>query len=200
MRDIPSPQVAWKDYKKDHPDEFRTPVKDENEFNWNHMDMDDGDHGHRGRGGRYGGRFGRRNREWDQRGGQRNNRGGGWNQDNGRWNNGRRGQNGPVQPFIGRGGSGEPAPRPLMGNNFPLMGPNGLPDLTNASPEMIRKEVIPSFVRIAEEGKRNGSINEVQFRDIMKQVCFQSRKRLYNYKCPLVSLQNPSTALNHHPS
>ena len=48
MRDIPSPQVAWKDYKKDHPDQFRTPVKDENEFNWNHMDMDENDH-HRGR-------------------------------------------------------------------------------------------------------------------------------------------------------
>ena len=58
-----------------------------------------------------------------------------------------------------------------MGNNIPLMGPNVLPDLTNASPEMIRKDVIPSFVRIAEEWKRNGSIIEVQFRDIMKQVC-----------------------------
>ena len=164
MRDVPSPQVAWKDYKKDHPDEFRTPVKDENEFNWNHMDMDD----HRGRGGRYGGRFGRRNREWDQRGGTRNNRGG-WNQDIGRWNNGRRGQSGPVQPFIGRGAV-DGAPRPLMGNGFPSFGPNGLPDLTAASPEMIRKEVIPSLVRMAEEGKRNGSINEVQFRDLMKQV------------------------------
>ena len=58
-----------------------------------------------------------------------------------------------------------------MGNNIPLMGPNVLPDLTNASPEMIRKDVIPSFVRIAEVWKRNGSIIEVQFRDIMKQVC-----------------------------
>ena len=58
-----------------------------------------------------------------------------------------------------------------MGNNIPLMGPNVLPDLTNASPEMIRKDVIPSFVRIAEEWKRNGSIIEVQFRDIMNQVC-----------------------------
>lgn len=78
--------------------------------------------------------------------------------------NGRGG--GPIQPFIGRGGGRGP-----VGNNF-FMGPNGgMPDLTNASPEVIRKEVIPTLVRMGEEGKRSGSMNEAQFRDLMAQVC-----------------------------
>ena len=46
----------------------------------------------------------------------------------------------------------------------------GIPDLTTTSPEMIRKEVIPNLVRMGQEGRDNGSINEVQFRDFMAQV------------------------------
>ena len=58
-----------------------------------------------------------------------------------------------------------------MGNNFPMMGPNGLPvDLANISPEMIRKEVIPTMVRMGEEAKRCGTISEAEFRNVMAQV------------------------------
>ena len=73
---------------------------------------------------------------------------------------------GPIQPFIGRGGARGP-----VGNNFSFMGLNGgFPDLANASPEIIRKEVIPTLVRMGEEGKRSGSMNEASFRDLMSQV------------------------------
>ena len=121
----------------------------------------EGDDYYRGRGGRNGGRFGRRQQDWDSRGNMRGNRGG-RNQDNGgRYMNGRGA--GPIQPFIGRGGGRGP-----VGNNFSFMG--GIPDLTNASPEIIRKEVIPTLVRMGEEGKRSGSMNEAQFRELMSQV------------------------------
>ena len=82
--------------------------------------------------------------------------------------NGGRGGQPPIPPFGGgRGGSRQPA----MGNNFPMMGPNGLPvDLANISPEMIRKEVIPTMVRMGEEAKRCGTISEAEFRNVMAQV------------------------------
>ena len=167
-RDAPSPQVGWGNYKKDHPDEYRTPVKEEN-FPWNARMEVDGDDYYRGRGGRNGGRFGRRHQDWDSRGNMRGNRGG-RNQDSGsRYMNGRGA--GPIQPFIGRGGGRGP-----VGNNFSFMG--GIPDLTNASPEIIRKEVIPTLVRMGEEGKRSGSMNEAQFRDLMSQV---GVKWIYSY-------------------
>ena len=52
-----------------------------------------------------------------------------------------------------------------------MMGPNGLPvDLANISPEMIRKEVIPTMVRMGEEAKRCGTISEAEFRNVMAQV------------------------------
>ena len=164
-RDAPSPQVGWGNYKKDHPDEYRTPVKEEN-FPWNARMEVDGDEYYRGRGGRNGngGRFGRMQQDWDSRGHMRGNRGG-RNQDNGgRYMNGRGA--GPIQPFIGRGGARGP-----VGNNFSFMGLNsGFPDLANASPEIIRKEVIPTLVRMGEEGKRSGSMNEASFRELMSQV------------------------------
>merc|ERR1719154_620133 len=129
------------------------------------MEME-GDDYYRGRGGRNGngGRFGRRQQDWDSRGNMRGHRGG-RNQDNGgRYMNGR--GSGPIQPFIGRGGARGP-----VGNSFSFMGLNGgFPDLANASPEIIRKEVIPTLVRMGEEGKRSGSMNEASFRDLMSQI------------------------------
>ena len=114
----------------------------------------------RGRGGRDRGRFGRRKQDWEMRGGHRGR--GGWNQDNGRWMNGRGGQGGPMPPF-GRGGPRGGAP-PMMGNNLPM------PNLSTISPENVRKEVIPSFVKMVEEGKRNGRVNDSEFRLIMTEV------------------------------
>ena len=156
-REAPSPQVGWGHYKEEHPDEYRTPVKEEN-FNWN-MEMDNDNF--RGRGGRNNGRFGRRKQDWDQRGGMRGGGRGGWNQD--RWTNGR-GQNGPPPFMGGRGGA--------RSQNFGqfMPGQGGVPDFNTTSPEMIRKQVIPYLVKMGEEGKRSGTLNETQYRDIMNQV------------------------------
>ena len=162
-RDAPSPQVGWGHYKEEHPDQFRTPVKEEN-FNWGGpMDHDDDYRGGRGGGRDRGGRFGRRRHDgWEGRGGRGNR--GNWNND--RWNNGR-GNNGPVQPFLGGLGGGR-----SMANNFPF------PDINTTSPEVIRKEVIPNVMRMVEEGRNNGSINENQFREFMAQVAMLNETSL----------------------
>ena len=156
-RDAPSPQVGWGVYKEEHPDQFRTPVKEENNFDWNEGEVEH----YRGRGGRErGGRFPRRNQEWDKRGGGRGGRGV-WSHDN-KWKNGRSGPNGNTLPFMANTG-------PQM-RNFPFLGPAGLPDWSSASPEDIRKKVIPMMVRMGEEGKRDGKLNDVEFRNFMEQV------------------------------
>ena len=43
-------------------------------------------------------------------------------------------------------------------------------DLNSTDPEIIRKEVIPKLISMGEQGRRNGTINEMQFRDLMTQV------------------------------
>ena len=171
-RDAPSPQVGWGNYKKDHPDEYRTPVKEEN-FPWGRMETEETGDYYRGRGGRNGGRFGRRQQEWDARGNMRGQRGGrNQDQNGGRWMNGRGG--GSIQPFLGRGGGSRGGPQ----NNFSFPNNGGIPDLSVTSPEMIRKEVIPMMVRMGEEGKRSGTINEAQFRDLMSQVALLNETSL----------------------
>ena len=151
-RDAPSPQVGWGVYKEEHPDQFRTPVKEENNFNWPESEMEH----YRGRSGKErGGRFPRRNQDWDSRGGRGGRGGRGvWNQEN-KWKNGRAGPNGNIPPFMANSG-------PPIQNFFP--------DLNSTSPEIIRKEVIPMLVKMGEEGKRNGKLNEGEFRNIMEQV------------------------------
>jgi hypothetical protein len=37
-------------------------------------------------------------------------------------------------------------------------------------PEVVRKEVIPTLIRIAQEGRERGTVNENQFREFMSQV------------------------------
>ena len=186
MRDAPSPQVGWGVYKEENPDQFRTPVKEEGPFQWG-MDGGDqmgmemgpggrqGDFRDRGRGnlrynGRQGGRFNRRQpNERDNRGGMR---GRGWmHQEGGRWN-GRGG--GPMPPF-GRGGNRMPGPMGQNGPMFPFplgmgLGPGMPMDLNATDPEVIRKEVIPALIKMGEQGRQNGTINEMQFRDLMTQV------------------------------
>ena len=154
-RDAPSPQVGWGVYKEEHPDQFRTPVKEENNFNWEESEMDQ----YRGRGGKdRGGRFPRRNHDGYNRGGGRGGRGGRgvWNQEN-KWKNGRPVPNGNIPPFMANSG-------PPM-QTFP-----GLPDFNSTSPEIIRKEIIPMLVQKGEEGKRSGTLNQEQFRNFMEQV------------------------------
>ena len=174
-RDAPSPQVGWGVYKEEHPDQFRTPVKEEHNFNWSDESVDH----YRGRGGKdRGGRFPRRNQEWDNRG--RGGRGV-WNQDN-KWQNGRGGPNGNIPPFMANSGPQVPM------RNFPFNGSApGLPDWNTAtpelirkevipmlvhttSPEIIRKEVIPMLVQMGEEGKRSGKLNDIEFRNFMEKV------------------------------
>ena len=47
----------------------------------------------------------------------------------------------------------------------------GMPmDLNSTDPEIIRKEVIPKLVAMGEQGRMNGTINDMQFRDLMTQV------------------------------
>jgi len=43
-------------------------------------------------------------------------------------------------------------------------------DLNSTDPEIIRKEIIPKLVAMGEQGRMNGTINEMQFRDLMTQV------------------------------
>jgi len=89
-----------------------------------------------------------------------------------------------MQPF-GRGGARMPGPgMNNMGLPFNFMGgegigPNsllnipGLPpglNLNTNDPEKIRKEVIPALIQAGEHGKQMGTINEIQFRDLMTQV------------------------------
>ena len=187
-RDAPSPQVGWGVYKEEHPDQFRTPVKEENNFNWSEAEMDH----YRGRSSKdRGGRFPRRNPDWDNRGGRGGRGGRGvWNPDN-KWKNGRAGAgtvpNGSIPPFMAN--SGPPV------QNFPFMGTGGLPDWNSTSPEMIRKEfmpmlvnttspeiirkeVIPMLVQLGEEGKRTGKLNEGEFRNLMEQVNIESQYEL----------------------
>ena len=188
-RDAPSPQVGWGVYKEEHPDQFRTPVKEENNFNWEESEMDQ----YRGRGGKdRGGRFPRRNHDGYNRGGGRGGRGGRgvWNQEN-KWKNGRPVPNGNIPPFLANSG-------PPMAN-FPFMGTGGLPDFNSTSPEMIRNEVIPMLVdttspeiirkrvipmlvQMGEEGKRTGKLNEGEFRNLMERVNTQCRSILYTIK------------------
>ena len=190
MRECPSPQVGWGVYKEENPDQYRTPVKEEAPFQWGGMDgieqMDMGPGGRqqhgdfRGRGnGRFNGRQGRFNRRQQPNDGfnRGGNRGRGWgHQDGGRWNGRGGGQGGPLPPF-GRGGTRMPMPGP-MGHNgpmFPFSMGNMVPgmpmDLNTTDPEIIRKEIIPKLISMGEQGRRNGTINEMQFRDLMTQVC-----------------------------
>ena len=189
MRDAPSPQVGWGVYKEENPDQFRTPVKEEGPFQWgmegvdqmgmNQMGMDMGfggrqDFRDRGRGnlrfngGRQGGRFNRRQPN-DNRGGMR---GRGWmHQEGGMWNGRGGGAGGPLPPF-GRGGSRMPGPMGPNGPMFPFslgMGLNPM-DLNATDPEVIRKEVIPKLIKMGEQGLHNGTINQIQFNDLMTQV------------------------------
>ena len=44
----------------------------------------------------------------------------------------------------------------------------GMPkDLNSTDPEVIRKEVIPKPLAMGEQGGMNGTINDMQFRDLM---------------------------------
>merc|ERR1719431_1306870 len=185
MRECPSPQVGWGVYKEENPDQYRTPVKEEAPFQWGmegieQMDMGQGgrqQHGDfRGRGnGRFNGRQGRFNRRQPNDGFNRGgNRGRGWgHQDGGRWNGRGGGQGGPLLPF-GRGGSRMPGPMGHNGPMFPFSMGNMVPgmpmDLNTTDPEIIRKEIIPKLISMGEQGRRNGTINEMQFRDLMTQV------------------------------
>jgi len=179
MRDCPSPQVGWGVYKEENPDQYRTPVKEESPFQWGmegieQMDMGLGNrqqHGDfRGRGNqRFNGRQGRFNRRQPNDGFNRG-RGRGWgHQDGGRWN----GRGGPLPPF-GRGGTRLPGPMGHNGPMFPFpmgnMVHNMPMDLNTTDPEIIRKEVIPKLISMGEQGRRSGTINEMQFRDLMTQV------------------------------
>ena len=176
-RDAPSPQVGWGVYKEEHPDQFRTPVKEENNFNWDEAEMDH----YRGRTGRdRGAKFPRRNPDWDNRGG-RGGRGGRavWNQEN-KWKNGRAVPNGNIPPFLANNG-------PPMQN---FMGAGGIQDwntkspeiireelipmlVSTTSPEIIRKEVIPRLVEMGKEGKKTGTLNEGEFRNFMERVTIE---------------------------
>ena len=44
------------------------------------------------------------------------------------------------------------------------------PDLLRADPEIVRKEVIPKMLMLANECREKGTINEVQYREFMNQV------------------------------
>ena len=168
-RDAPSPQVGWGVYKEEHPDQFRTPVKEENNFNWSEAEVEP----YRGRGGKErGGRFARR-QEWDKRGGGRGGRGV-WSQDT-KWKNGRAGHNGNIPPFLANSG-------PHM-RNFSLMTAGNFPDWNSTSPEIIRKEVIPMLVQMGEDGKRSGKLNDGEFNNFMSRV-------IYHFYENLLSLQS----------
>jgi hypothetical protein len=43
-------------------------------------------------------------------------------------------------------------------------------DQSTLDPEHIRKEVIPTLIRMGQQGRDSGSINELQFRDLMQQI------------------------------
>ena len=49
-------------------------------------------------------------------------------------------------------------------------GPNGFPDFHTTDPKVIRNEVIPQLVQMGQTGRANGTINEMQFNELMKQV------------------------------
>ena len=196
-RDAPSPQVGWGVYKEEHPDQFRTPVKEENNFNWEESEIDH----YRGRSSKdRGGRFPRRNHDGYNRGGGGGGRGGRgvWNQEN-QWKNGRPAPNGNIPPFLANSG-------PPM-QNFPFMRtlqslPDFFPDagddfsqtpemirnevipmlVDTTSPEIIRKKVIPMLVQMGEEGKRTGSLNEGEFRNLMEKVNAQCQFILFTTK------------------
>jgi len=53
---------------------------------------------------------------------------------------------------------------------FPMGGPNGFPDFHTTDPKVIRNEVIPQLVQMGQTGRANGTINEMQFNELMKQV------------------------------
>ena len=105
--------------------------------------------GGRGEGGRYGDRRGRRG-GWE--GGRRNGR--------------------PIPPFgnQSRGGRRMPVGPNSQMFPFPMGGPNGFPDFHTTDPKVIRNEVIPQLVQMGQTGRANGTINEMQFNELMKQV------------------------------
>jgi len=197
---MPSPSVGWAVHKQDHPDQFRTPVKEEDPFfepdgrnNWNNDQTPERFSGRRRgrdnfnncfdqRGVRV--EFGRGGRGRDNR--NRNARG--WMPQHG---NNRRGNNirggfhpdqGFQGPFPGNhdvGFSGTRFPGPAFNNGmnqgpeppFPQgMLPNLENDLDMMNPENVRKEVIPNLIKMAEDGRANGRYNEIQFRNLMQQV------------------------------
>ena len=51
----------------------------------------------------------------------------------------------------------------------------GMPmDLNSTDPVIIRKEVIPKPLAMGEQGGMNGTINDMQYRDLMTQVLSES--------------------------
>ena len=72
-----------------------------------------------------------------------------------------------MVPF-GRGGRwGGPGVFPGIFPGIPMA---AMGDLNAVDPETIRKEVIPNLIRMGEQGRDSGTINEVQFRDLMKKI------------------------------
>ena len=156
-RDAPSPQVGWGVYKEENPDQYRTPVKEEGPFQWGEQEQEhEMGIGARGPNRRFRGGREQRDPRWNRggRGGQEWQRNGG-------------GGRGGV-PF-GRGGrGGGPGVFPGIFPNIAGIHPGT--DLSAVDPETIRKEVIPTLIRMGEQGRDSGTINEVQFRDLMKRI------------------------------
>ena len=75
---------------------------------------------------------------------------------------------GPMFGFQPRGGMGPPF-RPGFRMPSGLPGLHG-PDITKTDPVIIRKEVIPNLMKLGQECKEKGTIDEVQFREFMNQV------------------------------
>jgi hypothetical protein len=47
-------------------------------------------------------------------------------------------------------------------------------------PEVVRKEVIPTLIRMGQEGRARGTVNEEQFREFMSQVNNHLASSIYN--------------------